>query len=93
MENNDIDMRKYGYVEDNTYVDTYEGKYAPAVEPGKPKFDKFAMFRNECGFATTMGLESRNYIGTDEVIATNGDGTENPTEWYEHSEFPVATEE
>jgi len=93
MENNDIDMRKYGYVEDNTYIDTYEGKYAPVAETTEPEIGFMKMFRHECGNTTSMGLESRNYIGTDEAIATNGDGTENPTEWYERSEFPVTTEE
>lgn len=79
----------YGYTDENTYVDSYDGKYCPTTEEELPKFEPLDSFRNECGFTTSAGIENRNKIGSDDAIATNGPGTEAPTEYYSTYELPI----
>ena len=79
----------YGYTDENTYVDSYDGKYCPTTEEELPKFETLDSFRNECGFTTSAGIENRNKIGSDDAIATNGPGTEAPTEYYSTYELPI----
>lgn len=82
-------LNTYGYTDENTYVDSYNGKYCPTTEEELPKFDTLVSFRNECGFTTSAGIENRNKIGSDDAIATNGPGTEAPTEYYSTYELPI----
>lgn len=79
----------YGYTDENTYVDSYDGKYCPTTEQELPAFNELDSFRNECGFTTSAGIENRNKIGSDDAIATNGPGTEAPTEYYSTYELPI----
>ena len=79
----------YGYTDENTYVDSYDGKYCPTTEEELPKFEPLDSFRNECGFTTSAGIENRNKIGSDDAIATNGPGTETPTEYYSTYELSI----
>ena len=83
----------YGYTDENTYVDSYDGKYCPTTEEELPKFEPLDSFRNECGFTTSAGIENRNKIGSDDAIATNGPGTEAPTEYYSTYELPIPESE
>jgi len=86
-------FNNYGYTDENTYVDSYNGKYCPTTEQALPEFNKLDSFRNECGFTTSAGIENRNKIGSDDAIATNGPGTEAPTEYYSTYEQPITESE